>query len=1148
MTRGTVRIKAFLSTVTILSLLFCISAVAFSAEIDDIKGAIKARKAKWNADTTTIHKLNQTRRKKRVGLLPPATSASVPEQTKMASPLPAPTGGFDWRDNGGTNYVTPIKDQGDCGSCWAFASTGALESYTQIHGTYNATLNLSEQILVSCSGAGSCNGGYLDSAASYIELTGLPPEKDDPYTATNSACSAAVSGWTSATDKVSTWEWISDGVPPTASTLKNALYTYGPLVVTMNVYSDFYAYKSGVYTYTTGTLEGGHAILLVGYADDTSSPGGGYFIVKNSWGTGWGEPYGSDPGGYFRIGYSELNSQVQFASFALAYDQSTPTCNYSMSPTNNTMSNIAGTGKISVTTGNSCVWLAKSGASWITLASSAAVTGNGSISYSVAANTASAARTGTITLTDKNSNVVGTFTLTQQAQPATYTITGTVKSNSSTGATIAGAAVSFAGQTATTAGNGTFSITGVTAGTYTLAISATGYTPYTSSITLNANQTIVAALTPASYTLTGTVHSGSPTGPGLAGATVAVAGKTATTAGDGTFSISGISGGTYTMVVSKTGYVSVTSQSVTINSNLVAALYLLPQTYTVSGTVTSAAGSNATALSGAVVSIAGQSATTGSTGTFSISGVAPGTYAVNASKSGYNTYSGSITVSANQTLSIVMTPTPVTYTLSGTIHTGSVTASDLAGATVSVAGKTATTASNGTFTISGVAAGTYTLAISATGYAPYTSSITLNANQTIIAALTPASYTLTGTVHNGSPTGPGLAGATVAVAGKTATTAGDGTFSINGISGGTYTMVVSKTGYVSVTSQSVTVNSNLVAALYLLPQTYTASGTVTSAATAGSNATALSGAIVSIAGQSTTSGSTGTFSISGLAPGTYPVNASKSGYNTYTGSITVNANQTLSIVMTPVTHTLSGTIHTGSMTGSGLSGATVSVAGKTATTASDGTFSIAGIPAGSYTYTVTKTGYVSYTSGTFTMSSDLVAATYLAPLPTVFTINGTVKSTTSSGPAIPGATVYLAGQTLTTGSNGTFSATGIAAGTYPINIVAQGYGIYSTNITISANQTLTFCMAPLSYTLSGTVTAGSLTGAGLAGATVSLAGQTATTNSTGSFSISIHAAAGIYTITASKSGYTTYTNNALSVGGNQTVNIALKPSTTTSGH
>ena len=105
---------------------------------------------------------------------------------------------------------------------------------------------------------------------------------------------------------------------PDVTTIKNAVYTYGPLVTTMNVYSDFFAYGSGVYHYVSGSYQGGHAILIVGYADDSSLPGGGYFTVKNSWGTGWGES------GYFRIAYCELNSVVQFGHWTIAYGTSPP--------------------------------------------------------------------------------------------------------------------------------------------------------------------------------------------------------------------------------------------------------------------------------------------------------------------------------------------------------------------------------------------------------------------------------------------------------------------------------------------------------------------------------------------------------------------------------------------------------------------------------------------------------------------------------------------------------------------------------------------------------------------------------------------------------------------------------------------------------
>jgi hypothetical protein len=81
------------------------------------------------------------------------------------------------------------------------------------------------------------------------------------------------------------------------------------------VYNDFFSYKSGIYEYATGSLAGGHAVLLVGYVDDATVNGGGYFIVKNSWGTGWGE------GGYFRIAYSQAASPVGFGEYTIAYGQ-----------------------------------------------------------------------------------------------------------------------------------------------------------------------------------------------------------------------------------------------------------------------------------------------------------------------------------------------------------------------------------------------------------------------------------------------------------------------------------------------------------------------------------------------------------------------------------------------------------------------------------------------------------------------------------------------------------------------------------------------------------------------------------------------------------------------------------------------------------
>ena len=279
-------------------------------EIDEINAAIAREGAEWVAGETSLSRLSHAERQSRLGLLPPVIMEDelvVEHFTPMALPSH-----LDWRDNGG-NYVTPIRDQKSCGSCWAFAATAALESSTLITlGTPGVDLNLAEQILVSCSGAGSCGGGSIGSASSYIKNTGLPLESCYGYTGTNGNCSNACSNWQASTYKVTNYSYVTT-TSPTVEALKNALYNYGPTVTTMQVYSDFDSYRSGVYSYVTGYYRGGHAILLVGYDDP-----GQYFICKNSWGTWWGES------GYFRIAYSQTNGVVNFGDYTIAYDDAIP--------------------------------------------------------------------------------------------------------------------------------------------------------------------------------------------------------------------------------------------------------------------------------------------------------------------------------------------------------------------------------------------------------------------------------------------------------------------------------------------------------------------------------------------------------------------------------------------------------------------------------------------------------------------------------------------------------------------------------------------------------------------------------------------------------------------------------------------------------
>lgn len=290
-----------------LLLAFVSAGHASQDELAKVKSDIWAKGRHWVAEETEVSRLPDHERKMRLGLLKPQapdTEAAAPSASSDLTAA-APTS-FDWRDNNGNNYVTGIRNQGNCGSCWAFATTAALESNVLI--SSGTLADLSEQVLVSCGNAGNCSGGYPTTASSFIRDTGLPAEAYYPYTATNGACASAIAGWQNATSRITSWHYVGNTTSPTVDQIKSELVTYGPLVTTFDVYSDFYYYSGGVYQYTSGTYQGGHAVLIVGYDDS-----GQYFIVKNSWGGSWGES------GYFRVGYSELNSIIKFGDWTLAY-------------------------------------------------------------------------------------------------------------------------------------------------------------------------------------------------------------------------------------------------------------------------------------------------------------------------------------------------------------------------------------------------------------------------------------------------------------------------------------------------------------------------------------------------------------------------------------------------------------------------------------------------------------------------------------------------------------------------------------------------------------------------------------------------------------------------------------------------------------
>jgi C1A family cysteine protease len=302
---GRIASTAAILSVALGSLSFAQQALPTRSEdrLSAINAAIKAAGAKWQAGETSISKLSQEDQLRRVGFHFEKLKAEPLNKIKLtATSIPS---SVDWRNVNGNDFVTPVKDQGQCGGCWAFSMTGGLEAYTLIqNNTPGQDLSLAEQVLISCSGIGSCDGAS-GLNGDYIVNTGLPPTSYFPYTAANTACSKAKKGWQDHTYKAAAW----GSVDQTVDAIKQAVATYGPVPTAFMVYEDFMNYQGGVYSYTSGKQDGGHAILVVGYNDD-----GQYFIVKNSWGTGWGED------GFFRIAYSQVtDSNVQFGMSAIAY-------------------------------------------------------------------------------------------------------------------------------------------------------------------------------------------------------------------------------------------------------------------------------------------------------------------------------------------------------------------------------------------------------------------------------------------------------------------------------------------------------------------------------------------------------------------------------------------------------------------------------------------------------------------------------------------------------------------------------------------------------------------------------------------------------------------------------------------------------------
>ena len=265
----------------VLALVCC--AVAFAMDVQELQEILTATNATWTAKENEIA-LQAERGEIFFGDLELDEAIDGVLDYEVLEPMRA------------SSYIAPhtsVKNQKNCGSCYAFAAVGCYESYRKVKN--GVTIDGSEQDFMmkapKINVGNGCRGGRTAVVLDVFKKLGITTEAKCPYLAYEKECA------NSGTElKINSWATVKD-----LASVKSALQKYGALLCAFCVYSDFMNYGSGVYRYTTGSFQGGHAVLLVGFDDAKQA-----FKVKNSWGTGWGE------NGYFWIGYDQMDNCVQF--------------------------------------------------------------------------------------------------------------------------------------------------------------------------------------------------------------------------------------------------------------------------------------------------------------------------------------------------------------------------------------------------------------------------------------------------------------------------------------------------------------------------------------------------------------------------------------------------------------------------------------------------------------------------------------------------------------------------------------------------------------------------------------------------------------------------------------------------------------------
>ena len=290
-------------------LLICVAIPTISGEPDfftSTEGTEDSNTAKVNEyDSTLFYS---------TGLLVPEHLMNSHYAVELESDSSSPSS-WDWRNHGG---VTPAKDQKNCGSCYAFASVGMIESNIKIDS--GKSYDLSEEQAKNCMWESTgCLGGTVQWTINPFTANGIISEKDYPYSPTNGFCQDI-----EPTLRLTEWNLLSTEKALSRDTLKKYILNKGP-VVTSLIVNNWNKTYNGSYVLNTDKEGKDHAVVIVGWNDSTSDKNvSGHWIFKNSWGTSWGD----NGYGYIEYDNSEVGTHVSVVGGYENYDPNVYTLNY----------------------------------------------------------------------------------------------------------------------------------------------------------------------------------------------------------------------------------------------------------------------------------------------------------------------------------------------------------------------------------------------------------------------------------------------------------------------------------------------------------------------------------------------------------------------------------------------------------------------------------------------------------------------------------------------------------------------------------------------------------------------------------------------------------------------------------------------------